>query len=138
MRVDDLEDAPAPAARGLGHRFAAALAAKDAATLRGMLDAEVDFRAMTPSRVWEARTAAEVVDDVILGKWFEPGDTIERVEAVETGMVGDRCRLGYRLQVTNDDGRFAVEQQAFFDVIGNKITWLRVLCSGFRPVTSQP
>ena len=137
MRIDDLEDVPATAARSLGHRFAAALAAKDEAALRAMLDADVDFRALTPSRVWEARTAAAVVDDVILGQWFGPGDAIERAEVIETGMVGDRCRLGYRLQVTNDDGRFVVEQQAFFDITGNKITWLRVLCSGFRPVTSH-
>ncbi len=77
-----------------------------------------------------------MVNDVILGKWFGPGDVIERVEAVETGMVGDRCRLGYRLQVATGAGRFVVEQQAFFDITGNKITWLRVLCSGFRPVTA--
>jgi hypothetical protein len=136
MRVDDLENFPTPAARSLGHRFVAALAAKDTAALLAMLDAEVDFRAMTPSRVWEARTAAEVINDVIFGKWFGPGDAIEQVEAVETAMVGDRGRLGYRLQVTNDDGRLVVEQQAFFDITGNKITWLRVLCSGFRPVAS--
>jgi hypothetical protein len=74
-----------------------------------------------------------VADDVILGTWFGPGDAIERVEKVETGVVGDRFRLGYRLRVTNADGRFLVEQQAFLDVTAGRITWLRVLCSGFRP-----
>ena len=123
-----------PAVQSLGHRFAAAIAARDRAALIGMLDAQVDFRALTPGRVWEARTAATVIDDVILGKWFEPSDRVEHVEAVETGMVGDRCRLGYRLQVTNEEGSFVVEQHAFFDISGNKITWLRMLCSGFRPV----
>jgi hypothetical protein len=136
--VDDLEVVPSPVARSLGHRFAAALAAKDREALRAMLDAEVDFRGLTPNRVWEAGTAAAVVGDVILGKWFEPGDVIERAEAVETAMVGDRCRLGYRLQISNADGRFVVEQQAFFDVADNKITWLRMLCSGFRPLAGSP
>ncbi|MGE5287223.1 MAG: hypothetical protein ACM3ML_08485 [Micromonosporaceae bacterium] len=138
MHVNDLENVPASLARSLGHRFAAAIAARDAAALLAMLDAEVDFRGMTPGRVWEARSAAAVVDDVILGKWFEPSDVVERVEAVETGMVGDRCRLGYRLRVANEGGSFVVEQQAFYDITGNKITWLRMLCSGFRPVTSPP
>jgi hypothetical protein len=115
-----------------------ALAAKDRAALLAILDAAVDFRAMTPNRVWEARTAAAVIDDVILGKWFEADDVIERVEAVETGMVGDRGRLGYRFHVTNADGGFLVEQQAFFDVADNKITWLRVLCSGYRRAAARP
>jgi len=30
-------------------------------------------------------------------------------------------------------GTFTVEQQAFLDLVDGKITWLRVLCSGFVP-----
>jgi hypothetical protein len=126
--------ASAEAARNLGHRFVTALAAKDAAALLEMFDDEVDFRGLTPGRAWDASTGSALVNDVILGKWFEPTDIIERVETLETGLVGDRCRLGYRLLLTNPDGRFVVEQQAFFDLMDGKITWLRVLCSGFRPV----
>ena len=136
MRVDDLEEMTAAAAvPDLGRRFVAALAAKDAVALRAMFASEVDFRGLTPGRSWEARTAAAVVDDVILGSWFEPGDTIERVEAAETGTVGDRHSLGYRLAVSNADGWFAVEQRAFYDLTGGQISWMRVLCSGFHPVT---
>lgn len=137
MRVDDLEAVAAGTARGFGHRFVAALAAKDAAALRAMFDDEVDFRALTPSRVWEPRTATEVIDDVILGRWFEASDTIELIEVVQTGMVGDRHSLGYRLQVTNGDGRHVVEQQAFFDTAEGKITWMRVVCSGFHPLMAS-
>jgi len=132
--VDDLEVVLSPAARNAGHRFAAALAAKDGATPRAIPDAEADFGGRTPNRVWEARTAAAVADDVILGKWFEPGDGTERVEAVETGPAGDRCRL----QGTDAEGRFAVEQHAFSGVADNKITWLRMMCSGFRPAAARP
>ena len=138
MHVDGLAEVPAAAAGSFGHRFVTALAARDAATLLALFDDEADFQAMTPGRVWEARTPAGVIDDVILGKWFGPSDVIERVEAVDTGIVGDRYRLGYRLQVTNPDGRFVVEQQAFLDIAAGKITWMRVLCSGYRPVTGQP
>lgn len=42
---------------------------------------------------------------MILGKWFHPSKTIELVEAVETGMVGNRHSLSYRLQVTIGDSK---------------------------------
>jgi len=75
MRTDDhpAVDGKAPAS-DLARRFTAALAARDAAALRSLFGSEVDFRALTPGRVWEAPTPDAVIDDVILGSWFEPGD----------------------------------------------------------------
>ena len=96
MRTDHLEDLSGTAGLDLGHRFVAALAAKDRAALTGIFGAEVDFQAMTPRRSWEARTGAAVVDDVILGQWFDPGDVIDLVESAQTGLVGARTSLGYR------------------------------------------
>jgi hypothetical protein len=136
MRLDDLQAQRDPAALSIGHRFVAALAVRDAPALLAMFGQEVDFRGLTPGRAWEAQTATAAVEEVILGQWFEPSDVIEKVEAVETGTVGDRHRLGYRLLGTNSDGHFIVEQQAFFDLSQGKITWMRVLCSGFRSVPS--
>ncbi len=52
-------------ASDLAHRFAAALAARDAAAPRSLFGAEVDFRGLTPSRVWEARTPDALIDEVI-------------------------------------------------------------------------
>jgi len=95
---------------GPGERFARAVAAKDAPALLGLLDSEVDFKAMTPRRFWEASSAREMVDDVILGHWFEAQDRIEAVERIETDTVGDRHRVGYRFRVTNPTGEFMVEQ----------------------------
>jgi hypothetical protein len=43
------------------HRFVAALASKDTAALLSMFAAEIDFRAMTPGRIWEARTGEQAV-----------------------------------------------------------------------------
>jgi hypothetical protein len=133
------EDHPAvngeASASDLAHRFTAALAARDAAALRSLFGSEVDFRALTPGRVWEAGTPAALIDDVILGCWFEPSDVIQRIESVQHGRVGTRTRIGYRLRVENPDGAFTVEQHAFCDLTDGKITWLRVLCSGFVPVT---
>ena len=135
MRTDDHPAVNREAsASDLAHRFTAALAARDAAALRSLFGSEVDFRALTPGRVWEARTPDALVNDVILGCWFESGDVIERIESVQHGRVGTRTRIGYRLRVQNASGTFSVEQQAFCDLTDGKVSWMRVLCSGFVPV----
>jgi hypothetical protein len=134
MRTDDhpmVSEAPESA---LAHRFVAALAARDAVALRSLFGSEVDFRGLTPGHVWEACTPDELIDGVILGSWFGPGDQIQRVESVQAGQVGTRIRIGYQLRVQNADGMFALEQQAFADLTDGKITWMRVLCSGGVPI----
>jgi len=134
MRTDDHPAVnEATPASSLAHRFATALAAKDAAALRSLFASEVDFRALTPGRAWEASTPDAVIDEVILGSWFEPGDVIKQVEAVQHGQVGTRTRIGYRLRVESAGQAYTVEQQAYCDLSDGKITWLRVLCSGFVP-----
>jgi ketosteroid isomerase-like protein len=126
--------APGPA----GERFARAIAAKDAPALHDVLAPDVDFRAMTPGRFWEAATAKQVVDDVILGRWFEPSDRIDALESVESDTVADRERVVYRFHVTNPDGSFLVEQCAYYDVTDDdRISWLRVMCAGYRPVPAR-
>jgi len=120
----------------LARRFAAALAARDATALRSLFGSELDFRGLTPGRAWEASTPDALINDVILGIWFEPGDAIEQIESVQAGQVGSRTRIGYRFRVTNASGSFTVEQQAYLDLTDGKITWLRLLCSGFVPVTA--
>ncbi len=136
MRTDDHPAIGAEeSAIDLALRLTSALAARDADALRSLFGREVDFRGLTPSRVWEAGTPEALVRDVILGAWFEADDVIQRVESVQASHVGRRTRIGYRLQVSNARGRFTVEQQAFLDLTDGKITWLRVLCSGFVPAT---
>lgn len=118
----------------IGERFARAVAEKDGTGLLDLLDPGVDFRALTPGRFWEASSATALVDDVILGAWFDGGDRIDALEDVQTGAVADRDRVAYRLRVVNADGTFLVEQQAYFGVEDGRISWLRILCSGFRAV----
>ena len=117
----------------VGESFVAALAAKDPGALRAVLAPDLDFRALTPGRFWEASSADAVVDDVVLGHWFEPSDHITHVVRVETGTVAHRHRVSYRLAVTNDDGDHVVEQQAYYETDGTRITWLRIMCAGFLP-----
>ena len=118
-------------AETLGESFARAVAAKDHARLRELLHPELDFRAMTPSRIWEAADPEEVL--TALGVWFDDSDTIETLVSVETDAFSDRERVGYRLFVRNGDGPFLVEQQAYLSPRDGRIGWLRIMCSGYRP-----
>jgi hypothetical protein len=120
----------------LGEQLAKAMVAKDGDALRAVLADDIDFRALTPGRFWESTSAGEVVDEIVLGKWFEPSDHLEAIEHVESGVVEGRHKVTYRLRGTNDDGPFIVEQQAYYDVDGDRIAWLRVMCSGFRSLTA--
>lgn len=118
----------------IGTRFARAVADKDAVALLEVLDPDVDFRGMTPGRFWETTSSQELVDDIILGAWFEAEDRIEALEEVETGAVADRARVSYLLRIATPDGAFLAEQQAYFGVEDHRITWLRIMCSGFRSI----
>ena len=71
---------------------------------------------------------------MIFGRWFEDADRIDGVDAIECDVVADRRRVGYRFRVTNAEGTFLVEQQAYFGVERDRIDWLRIMCSGYRRV----
>ena len=122
-----------PQTSTLGADFARAFADKDAARIRELLHPEVDFKGLTPSRSWEA-TGQEAVLDILFGSWLEDKDQVEALEGVEEDAVADRERVGYRCSVTNPDGRFVFEQQAYLSARDGQIDWMRVVCSGFRPV----
>ncbi len=119
----------------VGETYARALAAKDFAGIRALLRPDVDFAGLTPGRSWAAMSPAEV--ESVLTEWFEPTDRITALLGVETGQVADTYRVGYRLAVTNQDGDFQVEQQAYFRIEGEAISWMRTLCSGYRLVRSE-
>ena len=116
----------------IGRDFAQALAARDPERLTEVLSPDVDFRALTPNRAWQTSTAQEFVTDV-LAAWFEENDHIDELLTLETVPIADRERVGYLIRGHNDAGPFVVEQQAYYEARGGRITWLRVLCSGFRP-----
>lgn len=119
---------------GPGERFARAIAARDGEVLRSLLRADVDFRGMTPKRFWVAMSSAKVIDEILLGSWFAADDVINEIELLECDAVADRHRVSYRFLLTNASGRYAVEQHAFFDMQRGQITWLRIMCSGYRRV----
>jgi len=122
-----------PQTSTLGAEFARAFAGKDSARMRELLHPEVDFKGLTPSRSWEA-SGADAVIDLLFGSWLEDTDHVEGLDAVEDDAIADRDRVGYRCSVTNPDGRFVFEQQAYLSARDGQIGWMRVVCSGFRPV----
>jgi hypothetical protein len=120
-------------AASVGEQFARALASKDRATLCTLLTEPVDFQALTPRRHWQADSPGEV-GDVILGTWFGPADDIEAVLALSSSDLPGRERVSYRLRVRNAAGVHVVEQQAYYNTEAGRISWLRILCSGYLPV----
>jgi hypothetical protein len=118
----------------LGTSFAEALAKKDFDTLTSLLHPEIDFRGLTPRRSWEAGTPQDVVQG-LLRQWFEDSDEIDELVSLAADSFADRERIGYRFRLHNPEGQFLVEQQAYMSERDGKIGWMRVLCSGFRPVS---
>lgn len=116
-----------------GAAFAAALAAKDSEAIVALLHPEIDFRALTPRRAWEAHDPDQVLE-TLFGNWFEAGDEIVELVRVETDAFADRERVGYRLAVRNPEGDFLVEQQAYLSAPEGRVEWMRIVCSGYRPV----
>jgi hypothetical protein len=126
-------DAAMPEATTLGEEFARAVAQKDADGISALLHPEVDFRGLTPNRNWEASDRDAVVA-ILFQSWFEDSDRIEELVHLERDHVADRERVGYRLRVSCPDGPFLVEQQAYLAERDGQIGWMRVVCSGFRPL----
>jgi hypothetical protein len=70
-------------------RFAKTLAAKDVEAVRAVTTQDVNFRAMTPGRFWEANTHAELAE-VLFGSWLEPTDEVMALLSTSTGEVSTR------------------------------------------------
>jgi hypothetical protein len=121
----------------VGERFVRAIVAKDIDGLHRVLADPVDFQALTPGRHWQAGRPAEVAGEIVLGRWFGTGDDIVELCSMQAGRVADREHLAYRLRVRRAGRDYLVEQQAYYDADGPRISWLRLLCSGYQPVTAE-
>jgi hypothetical protein len=104
--------------------------------MRRILAPDIVFSGLTPSGTWEASGADQVIDEVILGRWFSPDRRITDVTDVDATTVEGLEHVRYRLAVERPDGSFVVEQHAYYDTASGRISAMRVLCSGYRPVTA--
>ena len=113
--------------------FVDAISARDFDRVRGLLSHAIDFRAMTPSRIWESDGPDEVIS--VLRQWLaDPDEQIDSVEPTEPAQVQDTARVGWRVRGRNADGPMVYEQQAYVREQDGKVAWLRVICSGPRPL----
>lgn len=111
-----------------------AIVTRDLARATALLHPEVDFRAMTPNRVWEADGPAGV--EAVLRGWFEdPDEDVEGIEATETIPIEDTIRVGWLVHISNADGPHVFEQQAYVRERDEQVGWLRVICSGWVPLS---
>jgi hypothetical protein len=117
----------------LGPAFAHALARRDFAQVAEVLCRDIEFRAVTPRRFWEAQTAEETLR--ILSAWFDPTRVVEEVAALRSDVVSDRHSVTYRFAGEEPQGRFVIEQHAYYTAREDRIDWMRLVCSGFRLVT---
>ncbi len=116
-----------------GEEFAKALSAKDEAGVRAITTPDLDFRAMTPRRHWEAHNHDELVD-ILFGHWLEPSDEVVALLSTSTGEVSTRSHVAYRLHLRTAHGESLMEQQMYYNVTDGRISWARVMCSGSVPI----
>jgi hypothetical protein len=124
---------PTPSAtETLGARLAAAIEVRDREALRNIFATPVQFRAVSPRRFWDAETPSDVAD-IVLGTWFAENKQITHVSLVEDDTVGDISKITYRMSVATESGPTLIEQVAYYAVQDDRITHVRLVCSGFRP-----
>jgi hypothetical protein len=88
-------------------------------------------------RVETSASLGAAVIGSVLRQWFEDSDEIEELLKLETDAFADRERVGYRFRVRNPEGLFEVEQQVYIGAVDGRIGWMRTVCSGFRPVSTE-
>jgi hypothetical protein len=116
-------------ATSLGAGFARAIAGRDFGRLAELLHPAVDFRALTPSRSWEPAGRDGALK--VLRAWFDDFEVRDLLR-LETAEIAGRYHVAYRCQGERPDGSFLIEQQAYYDVTDGRMSWIRLLCSGYR------
>jgi hypothetical protein len=116
--------------------FLEALARRDFTAMAHTLADTASLQALVPRglKLWDS---ADLVAPAFAG-WFDNLDDYELVEAV-IGETGQRLHLSWRARVRGErlgDGWFVVEQDMYADTDPTgRLTDLRLLCSGYCPVT---
>lgn len=110
-----------------------AIIARDVVRAVALLHPEIDFRAMTPNRIWEADGPAGVED--VLRQWFEdPDEELHGIAATPTEWIEGTARVGWLVRISDADGPHVFEQQAYVRERDSQIGWMRVICSGWIPL----
>ena len=115
------------------HAFVDAVVARDFGRARDQLHPEINFRGMTPNRSWEADGPDGV--EQALRTWMDNSEReVEHIDATEITEIEDTVRAGWRVQGGGAGGPFVFEQQVYAREREGRVGWLRVMCSGPRPL----
>ncbi len=111
--------------------FVDALVARDFSRVEACLDSQVRFRALIPPGLREREGASATAR--LIRSWYEG---IDRLVVLDRGVkpIAHRAHIRYRLRAFYPDGDSQViEQDAFCEVEGGRITAMDLVCSGFLP-----
>ena len=111
------------------------LARHDRAGMLAGLDPDVQLRALLPPLYME-RTGAVAVADEMLG-WFDDVPEIA-VEQARAEPLADLWHAEFRFGLRGLTPGRVVEQHWYCTVADGAVTGIRLLCSGFRPVSPEP
>ena len=118
---------------GVAGALVEAIVARDFPRAVALLHPDVDFRAMTPNRVWEADGPEAVA--AVFRAWFEdPDERLEGIEATEPVSIEDTLRVGWLVHISDARGPHVFEQQVYVRERDARIDWMRVMCSGWIPL----
>jgi len=114
-------------------RFVDAVARADAPAIEATFAPNIRLRALIPGEVRDDRGSEAVAAQ--FADWFG-GYTSEVVSATHEEFAG-RVRVTYHLRMARDGAAWNVEQHAFCDHDGERITRIDLVCSGFHPVVEH-
>jgi hypothetical protein len=62
---------------------------------------------------------------------------VEGIEATEPVSIEDTTRVGWIVRISDADGPHIFEQQAYVRERDGQIDWMRLMCSGWIPLTES-
>ena len=98
--------------RSIGVAYATALAAKDYEQLQQLFAPDIDFRSLTPNRVWEASDSDTLIRE-ILQQWFEEQRRDQEPQAVRR-TSSETVKRSDTIRRAKPEGDFLVEQAGLF------------------------
>lgn len=120
------------AAEVVGREFIAAIETRDWERLAASFAPDVVFRAVVPSDVPFREHRGPEAATVQIARWFKDAD-VHRLVDSQVDVLADRLHIRYRIHGREDGEWFLVEQQAFATLNLGVISYLNLVCSGFRP-----
>lgn len=113
----------------LGLQFVSAVAENKLEGLKELFTDDIVFTAATPTKTWRAIGKAET--EKTLREFFPAREKISNVERVNHYLLPGRSRISYVFRGHEKEfGAFQYEHQAYYQIVDNKISHLRILCSG--------